>query len=192
MEEIKLYHATPIANLTELDPNLSRVGNLVVSATRYKEYALLYATANNRKGLDGAYGVSNGVPYFIEFYKGAIESRFKSLEGYLYEVDPTNFDKNKSTMKAETRSFKPVKVLKCTKIDDVYEELLKAEKEGKIKFVRYNNNKDFQSFIDWNIKFNISWIAKTKEHPLYEFCMEKFPKQMKELQAENEYFKDIL
>lgn len=192
MEEIKLYHATPIANLTELDPNMSKVGNMVVSATRFREYALLYATANNKKGLDGAYGIANGIPYFVELYPGALERRFKSLCGYLYEVDPTNFDSNKSAMRAETRSSKPVKVLKCTKIDDVYEELIKAEKEGKINLIRYNYDKEFQSFVDWNIKSNIYWIAKTKDHPNFDFCMEKFPKQMQEVIAENEYFNSVL
>ena len=94
MEEIKLDHCSPIGNLTELDPTFSKGGFNYISATQYKEYALLYATVNNKKGLDGAYGVKNGIPYFIEMYPGAIEQRFKGMSGYLYEIDTTNFDEN--------------------------------------------------------------------------------------------------
>ena len=150
MEEIKLYHCTPVGGLTELDPALSKGGFNYVSATKFREYALLYATANNKKNLDGAYGVNN-VPYFIEFYPGSLEHRFKGLPGYIYEVDPSTFDLSKN--RAETRSYSKVKILNCKYIEDVYEEILKAEKEGKIKLVRYNSNKEFQSYIKWNIKF---------------------------------------
>ena len=184
----KLYHCSHVPNLTVLKPRVSTHGKSYVYATPYLALSLLFGSKKSYGDFDGMYGINKeGKPNFYEAYEGALERRFKGESAYIYEVDPTDFEENKTSFSAEVVSEVPVKVIKCTKIEDLYTELLKLIQQGEIEFKAYNiNDEKYVRFIDEHIehRFRLFEIYKTPKRKTYEHCCYNFPHIVKKVEQE--------
>lgn len=185
----KLYHVSHRANLTMLEPKVSTHGKPYVYATSCLEVALLFGSNRSFGDLDGAYGGgSNGVkPYFYEAYEGALKRRFEGVTCYIYEVDSTNFKEGQTSYKAEVVSEQPVKILNCTKVDDLYNILLKLNKENKIDIKFYNKeDPQYVKTLSEHIKNRIQLfgILQNKQGVQYEFCKKYHAQILKELEKD--------
>lgn len=184
----KLYHATHIPNLEVLEPNVSTHGESYVYVTKDLTVALFFGSNKSMGDLDGPYGggCDGRKPYFYEAYPGFFKRRF-NVPGYVYEVDPTDFVEGKTSYKAELVSEKPVKILKCTKVDNLYETLLNLSKEGKLDLRFYEkDNPKYVEVINNHIKDRIIRykILENKDSYKYRFCKDFFPEIVMELEAE--------
>ena len=184
----KVYHCSPVANLTELTPRVSTHGKSYVYGTKNFALSLLFSSNKSMGDLDGNYGENlEGKPYFYEAYKGALKRRFENVMGYVYEVDSTYFQEGKTSFKAEVVSEEPVKVLNCTKVDDVYATLLDLIEKGEMEFKEWNaENADFVKRMDDHIYGRIK-LFRIYEYPQsndYKFALDKFPHILKRVELE--------
>ena len=175
MKEEKLYHVSHVPNLTVLEPRVSSHGKSYVYATENLAVALLFGSEKSMGDFDGLYGGgSQGrTPYFYEAFPGAFKRRFEDTVCYIYEVDPIDFMEGKTSYTAEVVSEKPVKVLNCTKVEDLQSTLLELAESGELELKFYNkDNPEYVKLIDEHIKDRILrfGILEDKERYVYKFC----------------------
>lgn len=183
----KLYHVSHIADLKVLEPKVSTHGKSYVYATKNLVVSLLFGSFKSMGDLDGMYGGgSEGrIPYFYEAFPGSFKRRFEETSCYIYEVDPTDFEEGKTSYSAEVVSEKPVKILKCTKVDDLYKTLLELAKNGKLDLKFYEKeNPEYVKMMDNHLKDRIVrfGILNDKEKYQYKFCTYYYPHILKELE----------
>lgn len=191
MKEKKLYHVSHIAGLSVLEPKVSTHGKSYVYATRSLPVALLFGSYKSMGDLDGMYGGGcNGCkPYFYEGFEGSFKRRFEQTESYIYEVDPTDFEEGKTSYAAELVSEKPVKVLKCTKIDDLHKTLLDLAEKGELDLRFYEkNNPQYVETMNNHIRDRIIkfGILEDKEAYSYKFCKWYHTHILEELELKTE------
>ena len=179
-----LYHVSHVPDLKVLEPKVSSHGKAYVYATSNLPLALLFGSYKSMGDFDGTYGVlPDGRPFFYEAYPDAFKRRFVDCSCYIYEVENKGFKENKTSFSAEVVNEHPVQVVKCKKIDNLYEELMKLVKEKKIHFKEYSFEKEYQEKIlahieDRIIRFN---VLDDPTSYTYEFCMYKFRSLMEKL-----------
>ena len=184
----KLYHVSHIADLKVLEPRVSTHGKSYVYATKNLTVALLFGSHKSMGDLDGTYGGGSkgSTPFFYEAFPGAFKRRFEETSCYIYEVDPTDFEEGKTSYSAEVVSEKPVKVLKCTKIDDLYKTLLDLANKGELDLKFYDKeNSEYVEMIDEHLKDRvISFrILDNKDSYHYKFCTWYYPHIIDELEG---------
>ncbi len=191
---MKLYHISNIPDIKILQPRKSTHGIPYVYATSNLELGLLFGSSKSYGDFDGSYGTKNGKPYFYEAYPNALKRRFENEVCYIYEVDPSTFEKGKTSFRAEVVSEKPVKVLSCSKVDDLYSHLLSLIDEGRIEYKPYRKDDlEYVDMINEHIKDRIISfrILDNKDSRLYKLCNEKFPGIINELECKNEQKKEL-
>lgn len=191
---MKLYHISHIPDIKILQPRKSTHGVPYVYATSYLELGLLFGSSKSHGDFDGLYGIKNGKPFFYEAYPNALKRAFENEVCYIYEVDPTTFEEGKTSFRAEVVSEKPVKVLGCLKIDDLYSHLLSLINEGKIEYEQYKEDSvEYVEMMKGHIKDRLVrfGILENKESDLYKFCNEKFSNIINELESEKSLSKEL-
>lgn len=137
------YHGSIIPGITQLDAR-SRLHNSeeqVVYLTDNIPYALYYIWDVKRNEYDGKYvtgWMKNGVAYYEEQFPDQLKTFYKGVSGYLYRIadrEDITAVEDRENMYYSTES---VVTAETMQIDDVYEELLKYEAEGKFVVLRYN------------------------------------------------------
>ena len=185
----KLYHVSHIPNLKILEPKKSTHGKSYVYATKFLEVALFFGSDKSFGDFDGMYGGGETQkPFFYEAYAGALKRRFENVTCYIYEVDPKDFKENKTSYSAEVVSEKPVQVLKCTVVKNLYDKIISLYKKGKIDLRFYDkDNENYVTTINKHIKHRLKIFntLKNKQTNQYKFCKEKFSEIIKELANEN-------
>lgn len=178
----KLYHVSATPDIKVLEPHVSTHGVSYVYATSDLNLALMFGSKKSLGDFDGILGLNEGKPCFFEAYPNALERRFKGECCYIYEVDPTNFEEGKTSFSPEVVSIKPAKVLKCTKVDDLYRVINKLIKQGKIDFHKFSTAPEYVEQMEHHIKDRIIrfGILKNPDSNTYKFCKEKFPQWIEE------------
>ena len=184
---MKLYHVSNVPNLKVLKPRISTHGKAYVYATTNLEFALFFGGKESAGDFDGMYGIKEGIPFFYESYKGALKRRFDGAKCYIYEVDPSHFEKDKTSFKGEVVSEKPVKVLSCKEINNLYQYLLQLNENGKLQLRFFEETNEYKKMIynhisDRIIRFG---ILNEKNSGLYHFCESHFPTILEELNGCN-------
>ena len=110
------------------------------------------------------------------------ENIYKNQNCSLYEVDSAFFQKGKTGWKPEWISEQPVIVLNETKIDNLYEELQKAQSQNQLiihKFLEQNSYKNMiaQHIIDRLIRFDL--LEKAEQDPRFQKQFRKLFEQLK-------------
>ena len=190
---MKLYHVSKVPNIEVLQPKKSTHGVPYVYATSNLEFALLFGSSKSYGDFDGVYGTKNGKPFFYEAYPNALKRRFENEECYIYEVDPSTFEKGKTSFGTEVVSEKPVKVLSCSIVDDLYSKLLSLIEGGKIDYKSYRKDDlEYVEMINVHIKNRLVnfGILQNKDSMTYKFCKEKFSSLINELENCNEQNKE--
>lgn len=187
--EKKIYHVSTKPGITMLEPRVSVHGKPLVYGTQCLEFALLFGSENRHGDFDGIYGIDeNGVPFFDEAYVDSLKERFDGQTCYIYELDPTDFKEGQTSFGGEVVSEKPVKVLSCTKVENVYDRLKEAQAEGKIKLTEFKaDDPQYTARVDEHIserleRFHITNIFAKG----YGFCKKKFPHLIGKRQQEKD------
>ena len=179
-----IYHISHLPDLKVIEPQISSHGVPYVYATKNLEFGLLFGTSKTMRDLDGIYGgnETDGT-YFYEAYKGAFERRFKGETCYIYELDAKNFEKRTSCI-AEVVSPYSEKVLKCTKVEDVYEYLLNSVNNGKLDLRTYPHEKEYRELINRHIVqcLTRSSVLANKEGKNYQFCKQYLSKPLQKIE----------
>ncbi len=137
-----LYHGSSVAGITTLEPHspLHNSDKRVVYLTGNIPYALIYIWDEKRTGYDRKYvtgWMKDGIANYEEQFPDQLELFYKNVSGYLYYIqNRINFqpvDDRESMFYNEGS----VSVDHAVFIADVYEELLKHEKSGLFRILRY-------------------------------------------------------
>lgn len=182
------YHASQTKGITVLEPRISNHGIPLVYLSTKRENALVYLSNAveklcKEKGFHyegiwskwGPYGFdSQGILQYEEYYPNALEETYKGVSGYIYSCEKIKENKDfKLKITDAVTSSEKVQVTSCERIDNALAEILKAEKKGQIKIVRYDE------FIAKREKWLCSVIkseyGEAIDHPEYRFFLrEKF------------------
>ena len=145
------YHASNVKGLKVLKPHVSMHGKSWVYFSDKKENVLIYLSNAVEKFIKDKYNrpmkeykkwasygfTKDGRVRIEEYYPNATELTFKGVEGYIYKVEelkdkqPLNGIKNVFVTKEE------VYICGVEKVEDAYNTLLNAEKQGLIEIERY-------------------------------------------------------
>ncbi len=139
----KLYHGSANPNITVLNANSKLHNNdkNVVYLTDSVPYALIYIWDENLIGFSGKHvtgWVKNGIVYYEEQFPDQLKHFYDGASGYLYHVDMTSDFHPVNDRECMFYSCQNAPVTKAQLITNVYNELLKYEKDGKFKLLRYN------------------------------------------------------
>lgn len=180
---MKLYHVSKIPNLKVLEPKVSTHGKSYVYATANLEFALFFGGVESAGDFDGIYGIKDGVPFFYEAYQGALKRRFDGAKCYIYEVETSTFEKGKTSFQGEVVSEKPVEILNCKEVDNLYQHLLKLNENGKIQLRFFEKTKEYTEMIHDHISDRLVrfGIINDKNCGTYKFCEMHFPEIVEEL-----------
>ncbi len=138
---MKLYHGSPIGNIEVLLPKQSNHEKEYVYFITHEALAVIYAyNPIARPGGFYTYRFGkNGEVYYDEFFEDQLKKIYQGKSGYVYEIENDEYNLCKlEKMPWVYLSEKPIKVQKPKFIPDIYEEVLRLEKEGKIIVNRYN------------------------------------------------------
>ncbi len=119
----------------------------------------------------GPYGFTkDGKLYIEEYYPNALINTYKNVSGYIYKaknVIDSGFEIN---IPDAITSKNPVEVYDVEFVDDAYEEILKAEKIGLIKIIRYDEMTDKKK--EWLKNIIKEEYKNAIDHPEYRFFLE--------------------
>lgn len=186
----KLYHVSHIEGIKVLEPRVSTHGKSYVYATKNLVVSLLFGSEKAMGDLDGIYGggTEKCKPYFYEAFPGSFKRRFEDTTCYIYEGDPTDFEEGKTSYRAEVVSEKPVKVLNCTKVENLYEKLLELSKQGELDLRFYDkDDPKYVEMIEQHLKDRIVRyeILEDKEKYQYKFCTYYYPHIIEKLETKS-------
>ena len=178
---MKLYHGSDNGDIKELKPILSNHNKPYVYLITNKALAVMYAyNALPRPNGFFTYGFNkDGTPYYDEYFEGQLEKLYKGKSGYLYEFESEKL--NVVTLPQIKGAYVSEEVVKTNTpifIEDIYEEMLKLEKEGLITINRYNEASESRKLLYKKIIQNEIENKELKEnlnHPYAEFLHEHFP-----------------
>jgi hypothetical protein len=135
-----LFHGSYIKGLTELYPfskSHNTIKKPVVYLTPNNSYALLYIWNRSYKWV--TFNVDNdGIVVFKEGFDNQLFEFYSGVSGCIYECNGNNPDIYESHINSVCNSEKPISVIGCQIIDDVYIEILRREGNGEIRVLRYN------------------------------------------------------
>lgn len=127
-----VYHGSPCGDLKQLTRRISTHQKECVYATKNPVIALLFM-GKGMGDLDTAISYSsNGEVTLVERRPGVLEKLYLK-SGYLYELNGTNFEHYDYLWEPEVISFSDEPVLRCTKVDNILQQLLLMQEQGKIK-----------------------------------------------------------
>lgn len=174
-----VFHGSSISNLKTIRPNESTHMNKWVYATPSKTIATIFLS---KLGNDLYYSLSgDGINYPIELVerKPLMFKKIFDCDGYIYKLNSSNFKDGLTGWSAEVVSDKSEEVVGSEYIENVYDELIKLNNEGKIKLYLYperpkriplDNSDLIQKVIRWQKNgFNIN-----KFYDLYPELKDRF------------------
>lgn len=185
------YHASPVKDISQLEPRISNHGTPLIYFSRKRENVLVYLSNAVEKycketGFDydgvwqkwASYGFKDGIQTIDEYYPDALEKTYKGVSGYIYmaeQVDEADFQLYIPDAAVSTT---PVRVTSIEFVADAYEAIIEAEKQGLIIINRYETLTDKKrQWIENTIK---SEYAEAENHPDYRhFLRNNFPEILK-------------
>ena len=187
------YHASPLGNISRLEPRISNHGIPLIYFSRKRENVLVYlsnAVEKYCKETDfafdgnwqkwGPYGFCNdGRLCLEEYYPRALEETYSSVSGYIYSVTEIEDSGFELQIPDAATSNVPVDVADSEFIADAYKEILEAEKQGWITIIRYEEQTDKKK--DWIARTIKQEYEDAGKHPEYRYFLKgKFPILAKE------------
>ncbi len=183
-----LYHASPVQGIETLEPRVSNHGEARVYFSSKKENVLVYLsnavekyckeTGYRHNGIWqkwASYGFSaDGTIQLEEYWPNALYETYSGVKGCIYSVNDTEDMLCLDGIGDAFYSQKPVPAVNCEIISDALEEILKAEKDGKIHIKRYEDMTEKKK--DW-IASVIKAEYETTTHREYKYFLKaKFPR----------------
>lgn len=137
---MKLYHGTQVQNIEQLKPFATRgnaISKPVICFTPNYCIALLYIWNRSYRWVTFCEN-ENGKIVFTEHYENMLYDFYNKASGSIYECDGNNPDITPTHMKGVYTSEVSIPIEIETKIDNVYDEILKQESFGNMIIRRYN------------------------------------------------------
>ncbi len=131
------FHGSPIGNLKTLLPNVSNHKDAFVYFSSKRSVALLYTVRKNWYPY-GFAGVNRIVEY-TEYYPNALGDIYAGKTGFIYEYDGEGIIENPTNIYCAYVSRLPVSPTNEEAIEDVFQEIMKLEKQGLIIIKRYED-----------------------------------------------------
>lgn len=186
------YHASNTKDITILEPRVSNHNIPLVYLSRKRENVLVYLSNAIQKycmeqGLAyfgtwkkwASYGFDkDGIQRIEEYYPNALADTYKRVSGYIYYAETVEDSGLQTQIPDAVTSNKPVIVNGCEYVDDAYEAIIEAEKQGHIRILRYNEISDMKK--RWLEKTIITEYEQATNHPDYRFFLKaKFADMLK-------------
>ena len=182
------YHASPVANIRQLEPRVSNHGVPLIYFSKKRENVLVYLSNAVEKycretGFEyagrwqkwGPYGFDrDGVQRLEEYYPDALVKTYKGVSGYIYRAETITDSGFALQIPDAAASSAPVPVAGAEFVPDAYEAILQAEREGLIRIVRYEEMPD--KMREWNRRTILEEYENAADHPDYRhFLRGNFP-----------------
>lgn len=138
-----LFHGSHASGIRTLQANAKLHGTedtMVVYLTANPAYALFYiwdADHNKRTGKHVTCFIKNGKVYYEEQFPGMLKAFYKGVSGYLYCIPHTEDFARVEGWEEMWYSKKAADVAVVRHIPDVYDELMKYEKEGTLEVISF-------------------------------------------------------
>ena len=173
------YHASSIGNIKQLEPRISNHDVPLIYFSKKRENVHVYLSNAVEKycketGFEysgrwhkwASYGFDkNGIQRLEEYYPNALEKTYKGVSGYIYSVksiEEASFD---ISIPDAATTNKSVEIDNVEFVPDAFETIIKAEKEGLITILRYEEMSPKMK--EWNIKTIKEEYEKAIDHPEY-------------------------
>lgn len=173
------YHASQVRGIVRLEPRISNHGVPLIYFSKKRENVLVYLSNAIEKYCKETGFAYNGTwqkwgPYGFEqdgrlrleeYYPNALISTYRGVTGYIYRAEtlaPSDFD---IRIPDAAASSAPVHVAGVECVPDAYQAILRAEKEGLITILRYEDMPE--KMRAWNVRTIREEYAKAKDHPEY-------------------------
>ena len=180
------YHASSVEGLKVLKPHISNHGKSLVYFSSKRENILVYLSNAVEKHIKdkynrplnkytkwASYGITtDGRVRVEEYYPNATVETFKGVSGYIYSVNQLDDAKPLKGIQDVYVTQDEVLVDGCEYIADAYEELLKAEQEGKIVIERFETITEQKQ--KWIEKSILNEYDNTDNDDYKEFLLDKF------------------
>lgn len=178
------YHATKFKDIKILEPRVSNHGKPFVYFSEKRENVLVYLSNAIEKYCKetnfkhdktytpwGPYGFGKDeILELTEYYPNAIYETYKGVSGYIYYVQEIkNIEKLKDIPFAYVSKEK-ITIDSVEYINDAYEEIIKAEKDGKIRIVKYEELTKEKK--DWLKNTIINEYQNSINKPEYRYFLE--------------------
>lgn len=182
------YHASPIADITTLEPRISNHGSPLVYVSQKRENVLVYLSNAVEKfcretGFPhtgpyykwASYGFTKeGVLQLDEYWPGALEDTYAGVKGYIYTVPHTDALQPMQDIPAAYSAAQPLPVCGCETVPDALQAILAAENAGLLYIRRYEQLSD--STLRWLERVIPQDHAANAAHPEYRAFLEaRFP-----------------
>lgn len=182
MHTLHLYHASKITGLTKLFPRVSSHQTEYVYAIENPVTALLFGAPKD--DFDFLLDEENGITTVYECYYNAFENIYKNQNCSLYKVDSSLFKKGKTGWEPEWVSEQPAVVLQEIKINNLYEELQKAQTQNQLIIHKFSEQDSYKAMIsqhvvDRLIRFNL--LENAEQDPRFQKQFYKLFLQLKKL-----------
>ena len=190
---MKYYHGSTTKGLKELKPCLPVGAHMQeprVYLTTNRQLALHYIWDTQRLGVKmPMLDIRNdGTLVFQEMFSGALEYFYKGVSGYIYHCQGDYpADPHVPTSAASATA---VPVIDHEYIDDVYEHILRYEKQGKLIYEHYEDLPQWRIDV---IRGHIIRFIKRNDlivgsgHPSRKFIAEMFPQYWAEARVLHEH-----
>ncbi|MGN1312499.1 MAG: hypothetical protein ACI4U4_05805 [Bacilli bacterium] len=180
-----VYHGSSIPNLKIIKTNESTHMKKWVYACVSKAISTIFLSP---LGNDLYYSLSgDGIDYPVELVerKSDMFKKIFNCSGYIYKLDASNFKCGQTGWTAEVVSEKDEEVLEVEYIENVYDELIKLNKEGLIRLYLYPEKpnripQDNSDLIPKVIKWKKNGFDVNKFYELYPELKDKFLKMLNE------------
>lgn len=140
---MKLYHGSSIPGITALKP-LSflhgKMDNSVVYLSGNLPYALFYIWDSAHNKTTQKYvtcRLRDDLVIYEEQFPDQLKTFYQGVSGYIYEVESNVFVEKTPNREHIYVCRKPIPVSDCRFIPDVYDEILRRERAGQIRVIRY-------------------------------------------------------
>ncbi len=174
------YHASPVENITVLEPRISDHGIPLIYFSKKRENVLVYLSNAIEKYCKdtgfpyegrwqkwGPYGFDkDGIQRLEEYYPNAFESTYKGVSGFIYSAESITDSGFQTQIPDAATSSQPVQVSNVEFVPDAYEAILRAEKDGLLRIIRYADMTD--KMREWNEKTIRKEYEEAAAHPDYQ------------------------
>lgn len=130
-----VYHASRKQGLTIIEPNISTHDKSWVYATKNREESLMHLGRGDDLIIQK--GAINDQLYIAERFEGALEYAYGEQSGSVYTLEGASFYEGKTSYQLEVVSEDVCRVVSEEKIDNILDEILRAEEDRIIKIFRY-------------------------------------------------------
>ena len=187
-----LFHGAKTGGIRVLRPHVSNHGRPLIYFSQKRENVLVYLCnpverfcresgfpLPERCYTWASYGFDpDGVLRLEEYYPHAAREAYSGARGYLYSVEDFPEAAALEGIPFAFTAEKPVSVSGCEPVPDVYQAILEAERAGRLRLRRYEDNSP--KMLAWIERAILQDYALYEDHPEYRhFLKAKFPEILK-------------